>query len=298
MPRPRRKLDVQPRRTRLEQGEQMGNRVWLVTGASRGIGAEIAKAVLATGDTLIAAARTPSTLAFLGDSDRLLRVRLDVTDPAQAADAVAAGIERFGHIDILVNNAGISLLGAVEETSADNVKRMFETNVFGLLNVTRAVLPHMRGRRRGHLVNIASVAGYSGYAGFGVYSGTKFAVEGLSEALHLELAPLGVHVTIVEPGFFRSDILDHAKSLIEADLRFADYEATAGAVRAFVPQIDGNQPGDSVKLAYALIELVNAPHPPLRLPLGTDCLQRIAEKDAVVQRERESWRALAASTDL
>ena len=279
-------------------GERMGNRVWLVTGASRGIGAEIAKAVLATGDTLIAAARTPSALAFLGESDRLLRVRLDVTDPAQAADAVAAGIERFGHIDILVNNAGISFVGAVEETSGDDVKRMFETNVFGLLNVTRAVLPHMRGRRRGHLVNIASVAGYSGYAGFGVYSGTKFAVEGLSEALHLELAPLGVHVTIVEPGFFRSDILDHTKSLAEAETRFADYDATAGAVRAFVPQINHNQPGDSVKLAYALIELANAPHPPLRLPLGTDCLQRIAEKDAVVQRERESWRALAASTDL
>jgi len=275
----------------------MGRRVWLVTGASRGIGAEIAKAVLATGDALIAAARTPSTLAFLGDSDRLLPVRLDVTDPTQAADAVAAGIERFGHIDILVNNAGVSFLGAVEETSPDQVKRLFETNVFGLLNVTRAVLPHMRRRRRGHLMNIASVAGYSGYAGFGVYSGTKFAVEGLTEALHLELAPLGVHVTIVEPGFFRSDILDHATSLVEADVRFADYDATAGAVRAFVPQINHKQPGDPAKLARALIELANAPQPPLRLPLGTDCLQRIAEKDAVVQRERESWRAVGASTD-
>lgn len=146
-------------------------------------------------------------------------------------------------------------------------------------------------------MNIASVAGYSGYAGFGVYSGTKFAVEGLSEALHLELAPLGIHVTIVEPGFFRSDILDHGKSLVEADIRFTDYDATAGAMRAFVPKINHNQPGDSVKLAYALIELANTPHPPLRLPLGTDCLQRIAEKDAVVQREREAWRALAASTD-
>ncbi|MGE0359860.1 MAG: SDR family NAD(P)-dependent oxidoreductase [Vicinamibacterales bacterium] len=275
----------------------MGRRVWLVTGASRGIGAEIAKAVLATGDALIAAARTPSTLAFLGDSDRLLPVRLDVTDPTQAADAVAAGIERFGHIDVLVNNAGVSFLGAVEETSPDNVQRLFETNVFGLLNVTRAVLPHMRRRRRGHLMNIASVAGYSGYAGFGVYSGTKFAVEGVSEALHLELAPLGVHVTIVEPGFFRSDILDHATSLVEADVHFADYDATAGAVRAFVPQINHHQPGDPAKLARALIELANAPQPPLRLPLGTDCLQRIAEKDAVVQRERESWRALGASTD-
>ena len=276
----------------------MSSRVWLVTGASRGIGAEISKAILATGDTLIATARTPASLSYLDESDRLLPLALDVTDPVEATEAVAAGLHHFGHIDILVNNAGISFLGAVEETSAENVRRLFETNVFGLLNVTRAVLPHMRARRRGHLINIASVAGYSGYAGFGVYSGTKFAVEGLSEALHLELAPLGIHVTIVEPGFFRSDILDHAKSLVEADIRFADYDATAGAMRAFVPKISHNQPGDSVKLAYALIELANAPHPPLRLPLGTDCLQRIAEKDAVVQREREAWRGLAASTDI
>ena len=210
-----------------------------------------------------------------------------MTDPAQAADAVAAGIERFGHIDILVNNAGISFLGAVEETSADNVKRMFETNVFGVLNVTRAVLPHMRGRRRGHLMNIASLPATAAMPASASIRGRNSS-QGLSEALHLELAPLGVHVTIVEPGFFRSDILDHAKSLVEADIRFADYDATAGAVRAFVPQINHNQPGDSVKLAYALIELANAPHPPLRLPLGTDCLQRIAEKDAIVQRERES----------
>ena len=145
---------------------------------------------------------------------------------------------------------------------------------------------------------IASVAGYSGYAGFGVYSGTKFAVEGLSEALHLELSQLGIHVTIVEPGFFRSDILDHPKSLVEGDIRFADYDATAGAMRAFVPKISHNQPGDPVKLAYALIEIANASQPPLRLPLGTDCLQRIAEEDAVVQRERDAWRSLAASTNV
>jgi NAD(P)-dependent dehydrogenase (short-subunit alcohol dehydrogenase family) len=276
----------------------MDDRVWLVTGASRGIGAEIAKVILATGDNLIATARKPESLAYLGITDRLLPCRLDVTDPVQAADAVAAGIDRFGHIDILVNNAGICVLGAIEETREDHVRSLFETNVFGVMNVTRAVLPHMRGQRSGHIINISSVAGYSGYAGFGVYSGTKFAVEGLSEALHLELAPLGVHVTIVEPGFFRSDILDHGKSLIESDIRLTDYDATAGAVRAIIPVLSHNQPGDSVKLAYALIELANAPHPPLRLPLGQDALQRVAEKDAVVQREREAWRDLAASTNV
>lgn len=276
----------------------MTGRVWLVTGASRGIGAEIAKAILATGDNLIATARTPESLAYLGTTSRLLSCRLDVTDPMHAAGAVAAGIDRFGHIDIVVNNAGICLLGAVEETREEDVRNLFETNVFGLLNVTRAVLPHMRARRHGHVINISSVAGYSGYAGFGVYSGTKFAVEGLSEALHLELAPLGVHVTIVEPGFFRSDVLDHSKSLLESDIRLTDYEATAGAMRAIIPGLSHNQPGDPLKLAYALIELANAPRPPLRMPLGPDALQRVAEKDVIVQREREAWRALAASTNI
>jgi NAD(P)-dependent dehydrogenase (short-subunit alcohol dehydrogenase family) len=276
----------------------MSDRVWLVTGASRGIGAEIAKAVLASGDKLVATARTPAALAHLGASDRLLPLALDVTNSGQAVDAISAGLDRFGHIDIVVNNAGICLLGAVEEASAEEVARLFETNVFGLLNVTRAVLPHMRGRRSGHIMNISSVAGYSGYAGFGVYSGTKFAVEGLSEALHLEVAPLGIHVTIVEPGFFRSDILDHGKSLIESDIRIPDYDATSGAMRAIVPGLSHNQPGDAVKLAYALVELANAPHPPLRLPLGPDTLQRMAEKNAVVQRETEAWRNLAASTNV
>jgi NAD(P)-dependent dehydrogenase (short-subunit alcohol dehydrogenase family) len=261
------------------------------------IGAEIAKAVVASGDNLIATARTPAALAYLGTSDRLLSLPLDVTNPSEAVDAVTAGLDRFGRIDILVNNAGICVLGAVEESSGDQVKRLFETNVFGLLNVTRAVLPHMRERRRGHIMNISSIAGYSGYVGFGVYSGTKSAVEGLSEALHAELAPLGVHITVVEPGFFRSDILDHDKSLIESDLRIADYDTTAGAVRAIVPGLSHNQPGDPVKLARALVELANCPDPPLRLPLGPDALQRMAEKNAVVERETAAWRELAASTN-
>jgi NAD(P)-dependent dehydrogenase (short-subunit alcohol dehydrogenase family) len=276
----------------------MANRVWLVTGASRGIGMEIAKAVLASGDNLIATARTTASLAFLESSDRLLPLPLDVTNPSDAVDAVAAGLDRFRHIDILVNNAGICVLGAVEESSGEQVKRLFETNVFGLLNVTRAVLPYMRERRSGHIMNISSVAGYSGYVGFGVYSATKFAVEGASEALHAELAPLGIHVTIVEPGFFRSDILDRGKSLIESDLRIADYDATVGAMRAIVPGLSHNQPGDPVKLAWALIELANCPRPPLRLPLGPDTLQRMAEKNAIVQRETEEWSNLAASTNV
>jgi NAD(P)-dependent dehydrogenase (short-subunit alcohol dehydrogenase family) len=276
----------------------MSDRVWLITGASRGIGADIARAVLACGDKLVATARRSSGLAHLGLSDNLLSVSLDVTDEKQAAGAVSAAVERFGKIDILINNAGICLLGAVEETSADQVEALFRTNVFGLLNVTRAVLPAMRERGRGHLINISSVAGYSGYAGFGVYSSTKFAVEGLSEALHAELSPLGIHVTVVEPGFFRSDILDKEKSLIEAAVRISDYDGTAGAVRAIVPQLSHNQPGDPVKLARAIVELANCPNPPLRLPLGPDTLKRMAEKNAVVERETAAWRELAASTNV
>ena len=275
----------------------MSERVWLLTGASRGIGVEIAKAVLASGDKLVATARAVTGLEHLGSSDNLLSTVLDVEDPQQAVAAVAAGEARFGKIDVVVNNAGISLVGAVEETSAEQVERLYRTNVFGVLNVIRAVLPGMRQRRSGHLINISSVAGYSGYMGFGVYSSTKFAVEGLSEALHLELAPLGIHVTIVEPGFFRSDILDTSKSLLEAPLRYADYDGTAGVVRGMVPAISHHQPGDPVKLARALLELVNADTPPLRLPLGPDTLQRMAEKNAVVERETEVWRTLAASTD-
>jgi NAD(P)-dependent dehydrogenase (short-subunit alcohol dehydrogenase family) len=276
----------------------MSDRVWLITGASRGIGADIARAVLSSGDRLVATARHISDLAHLGGGENLLSVSLDVTDEQQASDAVAAATGRFGKIDILVNNAGICLLGAVEETSAEQVEALFRTNVFGVLNVTRAVLPSMRKRRCGHIINISSVAGYSGYAGFGVYSSTKFAVEGLSEALHAELAPLGIHVTVVEPGFFRSDILDNEKSLIEAAVRLADYDATAGAVRGIVPTLSHNQPGDPVKLARALVELANCADPPLRLPLGPDTLQRMAEKNALVARETAAWRALAASTNV
>jgi NAD(P)-dependent dehydrogenase (short-subunit alcohol dehydrogenase family) len=155
----------------------------------------------------------------------------------------------------------------------------------------------MRQRRSGHIINISSVAGYSAYAGFGVYSSTKFAVEGLTEALHIELRPLGIHATVVEPGFFRTDILDPNRSLIETGGQITDYAETAGAMRAAVPGYNHQQPGDPAKLARALLELVNAAAPPLRLPLGPDTLTRMAEKNALIERETSTWRALAASTD-
>ena len=275
----------------------MENRVWLVTGASRGFGAEISKTVLAAGEKLVATARTMRGLEHLGTHANLFPAVLDVTDEPQVGDVVGSALAHFGHVDVLVNNAGITMLGAVEESSADEVERLYRTNVFGLLHVTRAVLPSMRQRRSGHVINLSSIAGYSAYEGFGVYSSTKSAIEGLTEALYIELRPLGIHVTVVEPGFFRTDILDPTQSLIETAAQIDDYAKTAGAMRTAVPSYNHHQPGDPTKLAQALLELANAADPPLRLPLGSDTLTRMAEKNARIERETSAWRTVAASTD-
>ncbi|MGY2296676.1 oxidoreductase [Pseudomonas yamanorum] len=272
-------------------------RVWLVTGASRGIGAKIVAAALAHGDAVVATARNAQTvIERFGAQPGLLAVQLDVTDETQAADVARAAVEHFGRIDVLVNNAGFGLLGAVEEASADEVRRLYETNVFGLLNVTRGVLPFMRQARSGHVINISSVGGFRSGAGFGTYCSTKFAVEGLSEALHAELASLGVKVTVVEPGYFRTDFLD-GNSLVESPLIIDDYAATSGEVRKLAKVYNQQQPGNPELLAVAMIKLVEAPHPPMRLALGTDTLQAIEAKLAYVKEETAAWRELSASTD-
>ena len=272
-------------------------RVWFITGASRGIGALIAEAALADGNAVVAAGRNVAAIVErLGESAALLPVALDVTNEAQARAAVQQAVEKFGRVDVLVNNAGFGLLGAVEESADKDIRRMYDTNVFGLLNVTRAVLPTLRAQRSGHVINISSIGGYRGSAGFGVYSSTKFAVEGITEALHAELKPLGIHATVVEPGYFRTDFLD-GSSLVVAPEVIADYDATAGAVRRKAQEMNHNQPGDPNKLAAAMIKLVDVPTPPLRLPLGTDALAAIAAKNAYVTQETETWKALSASTD-
>jgi NAD(P)-dependent dehydrogenase (short-subunit alcohol dehydrogenase family) len=272
-------------------------RVWFITGASRGIGALIAEAALADGNAVVAAGRNVAAIVErLGEHPKLLPVALDVTNEAQAMGAVEAAIATFGRIDVLVNNAGFGLLGAVEESTDKDVRRMYDTNVFGLLNVTRAVLPVMRANRAGHVINISSIGGYRAAAGFGAYSSTKFAVEGITEALRAELKPLGIHATVVEPGYFRTDFLD-ASSLVVAPDVIADYDETSGAVRRKAVQMNHNQPGDPNRLAGAMIELVDAATPPLRLPLGTDTLAAIAAKNAYVAEEMEAWRPLSASTD-
>ena len=272
-------------------------RVWLITGASRGIGARLTEAALAHGDAVVATARdTASLQQRFGDQAGLLALPLDVTREADAAHAVEQALARFGRIDVLVNNAGYGLLGAVEEASADEVRKLYETNVFGMLHVTRAVLPAMRARRSGHVINISSLGGYQSAAGFGVYCSTKFAVEGLTEALQAELAPLGIHATVVEPGYFRTDFLE-SQSLSVSPTILDDYAASAGQVREAAKRISLNQPGDPQKLAQALIRLVEAPQPPLRLPLGTDTLAVIRAKHRFVEAQTAQWEALSASTD-
>jgi NAD(P)-dependent dehydrogenase (short-subunit alcohol dehydrogenase family) len=270
---------------------------WFITGASRGFGARVAELALAKGDAVVATARNPRTVTErLGAHGNLLALALDVTNEAQAKAAAEAAIERFGRIDVLLNNAGYGLLGAVEEATAAEVEALYRTNVFGLLNVTRAVLPSMRAQRAGRILNISSIGGYRSSPGFGVYCSTKFAVEGLSEALHAELAPLGIHVTVVEPGYFRTDFLD-ASSLSVSPARIADYSETAGAVRSRAAGLNHGQPGDPDKLAAVLVSFADAPNPPVRLPLGSDTVAAIEAKHAADAAILVQWRSTAQSTD-
>ena len=272
-------------------------RTWFITGASRGFGALIAEQALRAGDAVIATARKPQDITSrMGDHPNLLAVRLDVTSEEEAHQAVAEGIKRFGQIDVVVNNAGFGVLGAVEETSAKETERLFATNVFGVLNVTRAVLPHLRRQRSGHIINISSVGGYQSFIGWGVYCSTKFAVEGISEALHQELAPLGIRVTVVEPGFFRTDFLDE-QSLIKTALELSDYDETVGKMRQFAEGANHAQPGDPLKFAEAMLTLVNAPNPPQRLAMGSDTVAIVGEKNRLVEAELLEWKELSISSD-
>ncbi|TWF59050.1 SDR family NAD(P)-dependent oxidoreductase [Neorhizobium alkalisoli] len=273
-------------------------KVWFITGASRGFGALMTKEALDAGDAVIATARNPKTVTeAFGDHPNLMAVGLDVTNEAQAIEAAAAGVQRFGRIDILANNAGYGLLGAVEEATASEVEAIYATNVFGLLKVTRAVLPHMRRQRSGHILNFSSIGGYFGYPGWGVYGSTKFAVEGISESLATEIKPFGIHVTIVEPGFFRTDFL-HDNSLAISPATIPDYVGTpAGNMRDFAASANHAQPGDPAKLAKGILQLVAAENPPLRMPFGSDTVAVIEEQNRSVGEELARWRDLAVSTD-
>jgi len=272
--------------------------VWFVTGASRGFGAEIVEKALAAGHSVVATARDPGAIAarFPEAGDHLLPVALDVLDEAQAAAAVDAVVQRFGRVDVVVNNAGRGLLSAVEEASDGQARAVFDSNVFGILNVLRAVLPTLRAQRSGRIINLSSIGGFIGSAGWGIYCATKFAVEGFSEALAREVGPLGIDVVIVEPGYFRTDFLD-ASSLSTEGTVIDDYADTAGATRQHATDVNHNQPGDPVKAAGAIVVIGSADRPPLRIQLGRDSFTAVAEKLQFVAEEQQAWRDLAVSTD-
>jgi Short-chain dehydrogenases of various substrate specificities len=272
-------------------------KTWFITGASRGFGGLVAERALAAGDNVVATARNRTAIIErFGNHPRLLTLELDVTSEVQAFSAADAAITRFGRIDVLLNNAGYGLISAVEEATGEEVERIYRTNVFGLLAVTRAILPQMRAQRNGRILNISSIGGYRSAAGFGVYCSTKFAVEGLSEALHAELAPLGIHVTVVEPGYFRTDFLD-STSLSVSRAQIPDYDSTAGMVRRAASDLNHAQPGDPQLLAKVLVEFADAPDPPVRLPLGSDTIAAIEAKHASDAAILAQWRNVSSSTD-
>jgi NAD(P)-dependent dehydrogenase (short-subunit alcohol dehydrogenase family) len=272
-------------------------RLWFVTGASRGLGVAIVREALARGQSVTANARDPGAVrrAF-GTSPSLLTAKVDVTDERQIREAVDATIARFGRIDVLVNNAGFGLIAAVEEASDAAARAIFNVNVFGVMNTLRAVLPTLRAQRSGHVINISSIGGFTGYAGWGLYNATKFALEGLSEGLHADLAPLGVRVTIVEPGGFRTDFLDGSSLQVEPRV-IADYAESAGETRSVPALFNHAQRGDPAKLAAAIVDLPDAAEPPLRLQLGPDAVEGVQAKLEQVRRELDEWRAVALSTD-
>ena len=270
------------------------DRVWLITGANSGFGRAFTEAAVAAGDTVVATARRPEALADLAAAHpgRVEALRLDVTERGAAASVVDAVVARHGRIDVLVNNAGRTHVGAAEETTDAELRALFDLHFFGPAELVRAVLPHMRGRRSGAIVQLSSMGGQMSFAGFSAYSGTKFALEGFSEALADEVRPLGIRVLVVEPGAFRTGLFGNASMSAEID----DYHATVGATRAAVSGGSGTQPGDPAKAAAAVLAALDAPETPLRLPLGSDAVDAVTAHLDSVRTEIATWEKTARAT--
>ena len=274
----------------------MTRRVWFITGCSTGFGRALARQTLALGYPTVLTARDTAQIEDLaaGHPDALV-LKLDVTDPQQIKEAVAAAQARFGAIDVLVNNAGIGYFGSFEESGMEEVRAMFEVNVWGLAETTRAVLPMMRARRSGTVVNISSIAGIAAFPSLSFYNATKFAVEALSEAMAQEVAPLGIKVLLVEPGPFRTDWAGRSAS--EAPGALECYQATAGARAKQIRDASGRQAGDPARAAAAIIQAVEAPEPPLRLLLGKAALKMARLKLAAAQKDFEGWAQVSEAAD-
>ena len=271
--------------------------VWFVTGCSTGFGRELATTLLAQGKRVAVTARNPADVQDLvdGRGDQALALALDVTDAGQVEAAVAEAERHFGRIDVLVNNAGVGYFGAIEESEEAEVRRMFEINFWGLAAATRAVLPGMRARRSGHVVNVSSIGGLRAFPAVGYYNATKFAVNGFSEALALEVGPLGIGVTIVEPSGFRTDWA--GRSANESPVVIEDYAETAGKNRGSIREASGRQPGDPARAAEAIVAAVESERPPLNLLLGQGALRGARGKLADLARDFDAWEATTVGAD-
>ena len=270
--------------------------IWLITGSSRGLGRALAEAVLAAGNKLVATARNPAQLADLVEryGDRVRSVALDVTDAQAAANAIKSAVDAFGRLDVLVNNAGYGNIGSIEDTSIEEIRAQIETNLFGVINMTKAAIPLMREQRSGHIIQFSSIGGRVGALGRAPYSTAKWGVEGFSEVLTKEVGPLGIKVTIIEPGGFRTDFAGSSTTIREGR---PEYDSTVGAAARFQRDYNGAQPGDPVRAAAAIIYVASLDEPPLRLLLGSDAV-KVAEQanQARIEADRK-WRDLSISTD-
>jgi NAD(P)-dependent dehydrogenase (short-subunit alcohol dehydrogenase family) len=265
---------------------------WFITGVSRGFGKILTQELLAQGHHVVGTTRS-------GDCDlshaNLTIVKLDVTDVAQTTSAIDTAVKKLGTLDVVVNNAGFGIVGAIEEVSRDEIDTIFETNFYGTYNVLQAVLPTLRKQGRGHIMNFSSVGGFLGLPGFGAYNAAKFAVEGMSEALAAEVKPLGINVTIIEPGPFRTDFLT-SDSLLRAKKEIDGYKATAGQTRDYADKRNGSQPGDPALAVKVILQAAASPTPPLRLPLGADAIERIRGKLKSVESDIAQWEEFSAKT--
>ncbi len=272
----------------------MASRVWFITGASSGFGRELADAALERGDSVVATARHTESLAYAAEHERGHAIALDVTDATQREGAVAEALERFGRIDVLVNNAGRTQVGAVEETTDEELRALFELHFFAPAALTRAVLPHMRRQGGGAIVQMSSVGGQVTAPGFSAYCATKFALEGLTETLRDEVAPFGIRTLIVEPGAFRTGLFRADAAYLSAEM--PEYAETVRPTREYVQTNHGAQPGDPAKAARAIISALDADEPPLRLVLGADAIGNIERRLGTVSEELDTWRSVGEAT--
>ncbi len=273
----------------------MERRIWFITGISSGLGNALIRAVVQSGDFAIGTFRQQEQVdAFnQGHLDKAFAIKMDITNSYEVRKGIETTSNKFGKIDVLVNNAGFGFAGGIEEASMSEVRNVFEANFFGTLQVTQAVLPIMRQQKNGHIIQISSHGGFKAMAGFGVYNASKFALEGMSEALAGEVTPLGIRLTIVEPGPFRTKFAGEGFGI--AQRKIEDYQLTVGVFRERIKGADGKQEGDPHKAAQAIIQVVNAESPPLRLPLGKIALATFSSKLAHVQKDLDDWSELAAN---